>query len=145
MFEKIHIHLKRILYRLRRDYLTLNNIVLATAIFIALSWTWGSIEVMQQNYALQQTVDAKRQQLALEELRVATLGLEGKYYNSLEYQELAVRERLGKGLPGENVVIVPSTDQPESTQAAAKTQNKTSNFQEWTNFLFGGQRKDLQK
>ena len=145
MLETIQTQSKRFLYRLRRDYLTLNNIVLATAIFIALSWTWGSIEVMQQNYALQQTVDAKRQQLALEELRVATLGLEGKYYNSLEYQELAVRERLGKGLPGENVVIVPSTDQPEGTQAAAKTQNKTSNFQEWTNFLFGGQRKDLQK
>lgn len=145
MLETIQTQSKRFLYRLRRDYLTLNNIVLATAIFIALSWTWGSIEVMQQNYALQQTVDAKRQQLALEELRVATLSLEGKYYNSLEYQELAVRERLGKGLPGENVVIVPSTDQPENTQAAAKTQNKTSNFQEWTNFLFGGQRKDLQK
>jgi hypothetical protein len=145
MFEKIHTNSKRLLYHLRRDYLTLNNIVFAVAIVIALSWTWSSIDAMQQNYALQQSVDVKKQQLELEHLRVSTLELEGKYYDSYEYQELAVRERLGKGLPGESAVIVPSTDQPDTQTTAATTPAQTSNFQQWMDFLFGSRAKSLQK
>ncbi len=138
MIQNIQINLKRFLYRLRRDYLTLNNVVVAVAIFIALNWTWSSIGVMRQNYELQQLVDQKQRSVALEKLRVTTLELEGKYYNSLEYQELAVRERLGKGMPGEHVIIVPSTDKTLAEKQAPVAKEQTSNFQEWMNFLFGG-------
>ena len=139
MLEKIQTQTKRLLYRLRRDYLTLNNIVTAGALLIALNWTWSSIEVMQQNYELQQSVDAKRRQVALEELRVGNLELEGKYYTTLEYQELAVRQRLGRGMPGERALIVPSTDAASVAQTAVTTTPPpASNFQEWTDFLFGG-------
>lgn len=146
MLDKIQTKLKPIIYRLRKDYLTLNNIVIAIALLIALNWTWNSIQTMQQNYELQQLVDSKRRQLTLEELRVATLELEGRYYDSLEYQELAVRERLGKGMPGERALIVPSTDREVSTAPVVKAQQaKSSNFQEWMNFLFGGRKQGLQK
>lgn len=147
MFDNIQIKAKRLLYRLRRDYLTLNNVVIVAALLIALNWTWSSIEVMQQNYQLQQLVDSKKQQVVLEELRVSTLELEGKYYNSLEYQELAVRERMGKGMPGEKAIIVPSTDGPTvtPTQKTTVTPKKSSNFQQWVNFLFGGRPNSLQK
>ncbi|OYX42379.1 hypothetical protein B7Y94_03615 [Candidatus Saccharibacteria bacterium 32-49-12] len=144
MLNKTQINLKRLVYRLRRDYLTLNNIVVVVALFISLNWTWNSIEVMQQNYQLQQSVDAKRQQVALESLRVDTLELESKYYTTLEYQELAVRERLGKAMPGEHVVIVPSTE--KSTNSAGtnrRAASEPSNLQQWRDFLFGGPR-DLQ-
>lgn len=146
MLNKIQTNYKRYLYRLRHDYLSMNNIVIGAALLIALSWTWNSMGAMQQNYELQQQINNKNQQLKIEELKVATLELESKYYESLEYQELAVRERLGKGMPGEKLLIVPSTDKPRAaTKETADTNSvKTSNLQEWINFLFGGRHKDLQ-
>lgn len=141
MQNTIKPHLRRLLYRLRHDFLTLNNIVITVAVFIALNWIWNSVSVMQQNYELQQLVDSKKYQVALETLHVETLELESKYYETLEYQELAVRERLGKGLPGERVVIVPSTDTAtDDTSTPRSTPPPASNFQEWVNFLFGTKR-----
>ena len=97
---------------------------------------------MQQNYQLQQSVDRKKQQLVLEQLQVDTLQLESRYYDTLEYQELAVRQRLGKGMPGERALILPSTDSTEAPQeTATATSPQTSNFQEWMNFLFGQRQK----
>ena len=144
MLDSLQIHIKRMIYRLRHDYLTLNNIVFAAALLIALSWTWNSVETMQQNYELQQTVDRKKQQLVLEQLHVDTLELEGRYYNTLEYQELAVRQRLGKGMPGERALIVPSTDAVEVVQnSTAPVSTQTSNVQEWMNFLLGRRQEGL--
>ena len=133
-----NLHLKRLLYRVQRDYLTVNNIVIVAAALLAISWAWGSIESMQQNYELQRAVDNKKQQLEVEKLKVALLNYEAKYYESEEYQELAVRQRLGKGIPGEKQLIVPSTDTTNPTQNTATTPQPISNFQQWMNFLFGG-------
>ena len=139
MLETLHTQSKRLLYRLRRDFLTLNNVVIVVALLIALNWTWNSIEVMQQNYELQQSVDAKRRQVELERLRVDTLQLESKFYTTLEWQELAVRERLGKGMPGEHALIVPSTvTNDEQAPEQTTTAPDDSNFQQWLRFLFGG-------
>ncbi|MDO4712304.1 MAG: hypothetical protein Q4B05_00090 [Candidatus Saccharibacteria bacterium] len=139
--------IKRFLYRLRRDYVTLNNAVIAAAACVALSWAWGSVESMQYNYRLQQMIDTKRQQAALETLRVSTLELEGKYYATREYQELALRQRLGLAYPGEQLLIVPSTDQPQSERRTrTEAPPQPSNVQQWMNFLFGAKRPEpLQK
>ena len=139
MFQKLKIHTKRLIYRLKNDLLTTNNVVFFVAIAVALSWTWSSVETMQQNYQLQQSVDRKKQQVTLEQLHVDTLELEGKYYKTLEYQELAVRQRLGKGMPGEKALIVPSTDieQVSYSPGIQKNSSQSSNFQEWVDFLFG--------
>jgi len=144
MIEKIQIKIKRLTYRIRRDYLTLNNVVVVVAIMIAISWAWGSIEVMQQNYALQQSVDTKRQQVAIEKLRVTNLELESKYFDSSEYQELAVRERLGYGMPGEKLLIVASTDKPIAIESSKPPAKEVSNFQQWQNLLLGSHQKTLQ-
>ncbi len=139
MLDKIQTQSKRLFYRLHRDYLTVNNVVIACALLIAFSWTWSSIEVMQQNYELQQSVDAKRRQVELEKLRVDNLQLEGKFYTTLEYQELAVRERLGKGMPGEHALIVPSTvTSKDTTDDVAAAVVDESNLKQWAKFLFGG-------
>ena len=139
MLDKIKTQTKRLIYRIRTDYLTLNNLVFLAAILIALNWTWNSVESMQQNYELQQNVDRKKQQLIIEQLKVDTLELEGRYYDTLEYQELAVRQRLGKGMPGESQLIVPSTDteQIEETENVDSPSRADDNFQEWMNFLLG--------
>ena len=134
---------KRLLYRVRHDYLTLNNVVVGVALCIALSWAWGSISAMQRNYELQQMVDRKRQQVELETLRVTLLEYESKYYESAEYLDLAVRQRLGLGSPGERQIIVGSTDDTTPEAFTARTisePQKESNFQQWMNFLFGGRR-----
>ncbi|MDO4780998.1 MAG: hypothetical protein Q4A34_01205 [Candidatus Saccharibacteria bacterium] len=133
--------IKRFTYRIRRDYLTPNNLVVAVAFFIALGWVWGSIEAMQRNYALQQSLDAKKQQVEVEKLRVTLLEYEGRYYQSYEYQELAARQRFGRGLPGERQLIVPSTDEATEQQPTTTPTEKTrSNFQQWMDFLFGKRR-----
>ena len=131
--------LKRLIYRIQHDYLTLNNVVIAAAILIAMSWAWGSIESMQKNYELQRSIDNKRQQVEIEKLQVALLEYESKYYQSEEYQELTIRQRTGKGLPGEKQLITQSFESATPAQKLASSAKRTdSNFQQWMNFLFGG-------
>ena len=134
--------IKRFLYRIRHDYLTMNNVVIAVAFLIAASWVWGSIESMQQNYQLEQMVESKRRSVELEKLRVANLELESKYFASHEYLDLAVRQRLGRGSPGENVLILPPANQ-EVTKPTIQSPAAPplSNFQQWMNFLFGARRR----
>ena len=131
--------LKRLIYRIQHDYLTLNNVVIAAAILIAMSWAWGSIESMQKNYELQRSIDNKRQQVEIEKLQVALLEYESKYYQSEEYQELTIRQRTGKGLPGEKQLITQSFESATPAQKLASSAKRTdSNFQQWMNVLFGG-------
>ena len=131
--------LKRLIYRIQHDYLTLNNVVIAAAILIAMSWAWGSIESMQKNYELQRSIDNKRQQVEIEKLQVALLEYESKYYQSEEYQELTIRQRTGKGLPGEKQLVTQSFENSTPAQKFVSNAKQTdSNFQQWMNFLFGG-------
>ena len=129
----------------------MNNIVIAVAFFIGASWAWGSIGMMQRNYDLQKQVDTKARQLKLTELETQNLAYEQRYYQSSEYQELEVRKRLGLANPGEHVLILPPNTQ-QAKEADAVVVNKpvralepTSDFQQWMNFLFGGNRQNLQK
>ena len=104
-----------------------------------MSWAWGSIESMQKNYELQRSIDNKRQQVEIEKLQVALLEYESKYYQSEEYQELTIRQRTGKGLLGEKQLITQSFESATPAQKLASSAKRTdSNFQQWMNFLFGG-------
>ena len=143
------INTRRIYYRIRHKYLTLNNVVVAVAFMIAASWVWGSLGVMQRNYTLQKEVDSKKRQLQLAELETRSLELEKRYYQTREYQELAVREDLGLVMPGERVLVLPvNTQSAKDADTPAKTQTVTagvpvSNFRQWVNFLFGGNNKSI--
>lgn len=128
----------------------MNNLVVVVAFLIAASWAWGSIGVLQKNYALQRVVDDKHREAKLIELQTENLAYEQRYYKSSEYQELALRERTGLALPGERVVVLP----PNSENAKAADAQRTSvvssdrikeidNFQQWMNFLFGGSRQNV--
>lgn len=138
-----HRQIHRTIYQLRHRLFTLNNIVIGVAFLIALSWIWGSLGVMQRNYTLQQTLGRKNQELQLATLETRNLELEQAYYKTYEYQELAVREKLGKGAPGEHVLILPPqptktpTTSSVSHAPAAQTGESPSNFEQWMDFLFG--------
>ncbi len=128
----------------------MNNIVVGVALIIGASWAWGSIGVMQRNYDLQKQLDNKNRQQILAELEVQNLTYQRKYFQSTEYQELAVRERLGLAAPGEKVVVLPpNSEEAKSSDSIIVSSKRTEvepigNLQQWTNFLFGGNRSKLE-
>jgi hypothetical protein len=137
------INIRRLYYHIRHKYFTLNNVVILLAFSIAAGWVWGSLGVMQRNYDLQKEVDLKQRQLQLAQVETASLELEQRYYKTREFQELAAREDLGLGLPGESILILPPNSQAAKDADKAFSTKKTvaveqvSNFQQWVNFLFG--------
>lgn len=120
--------------------MTLNNGVLLVALIITVSWMWGTVGAIQQNFVLQQQVDSLSQQIGYQDLENQTLTFENQYFNSNEYLELAARDHLGKANPGEKLLILPPTtvsDTSTSQQVVATPITKRSNFQQWVYFLFG--------
>jgi hypothetical protein len=143
------INIRRLYYHIRHKYFTLNNVVIVLAFSIAAGWVWGSLGVMQRNYDLQKEVDLKQQQLQLAQVETSSLELEQRYYRTREFQELAVRQDLGLGIPGEKVLILPPNTQAAKDADNKLTQKKVaviaqeSNFQQWVNFLFGNNGKKI--
>lgn len=129
-----------ILKRLR-ELSTLNNAVLLAAFLLAISWMWGTMEALQKNFTLQQTVDRTAQEVELLDLEAQMLEFEKRYYESDEYLELAARARLNVAAPGEKLLILPEntvtddTYQPQVTPAPPV--DPPSNFSQWMNFFFG--------
>lgn len=141
-----NINIQKIIYHLKHRYLTLNNVVIAIAFLIAASWVWGSLDMMQRNYALQKDLDYKKRQLQLAELQRDNFALQKSYYETAEYQELAVRESLGLVRPGEKALILPDNseaakEETSATKTAAVVE--PSNVEQWVNFLFGGYSKSI--
>lgn len=132
--------LRRLKYKISKDLLNLNNLVVAFAAIIAISWAWGSINAMQKNYTLQQEIDTKKKDKLVAEIQTKTLEYEQKYLKSREYQELAARDKLGLVYPGEKVLILPEQASASKLPDEVKDKDiqKDSNFRQWVNFLFGG-------
>ena len=142
MMNKHMLHIKRLMYHVKHRYFNLNSVVIAIAAVIALGWAWGSVSVMQRNYTLQRALDAKQRSLTLMELEVDTLEYQKRYYASAEYQELSAREHLGLANKGEKVLMLPENTQAAkefgtSTVVAAPNQAKSSNVEQWLDFLSG--------
>ncbi|NCU37641.1 hypothetical protein EOL96_01070 [Candidatus Saccharibacteria bacterium] len=142
------LRLRTTLRHLWYRYATMNNIVMAVGVFIAIGWAWGSITTMQRNFALQREVDAQSRQLELTSLEVETLQYQQNYYRSDEYKDLSAREHLGLASPDEKVLLLPpnSDAAKRDSLASASTDllplqsraTPTSNFDQWMNFLLGG-------
>jgi len=141
------INIQKLVYHIRHKYLTLNNMVIAIAFLIAASWIWGSLGMMQRNYSLQKDVDYKKRLLELTQLQRDNLSLQKNYYQTAEYQEIAVRDSLGLVRPGEKALVLPNNSQAaidaDTAKATQSTQTKTSNLEQWVNFLFGGYSKSI--
>lgn len=143
-----HINIQKIIYHVRHKYLTLNNVVILAAFLIAAGWVWGSLGVMQRNYNLQKDIDYKKRQLQLTQLQRDNLALQKNFYQTREYQELAVRDSLGLVLPGEKALVLPLNSEAAKNADKAKTTTPTarvttSNLGQWVNFLFGGYSKSI--
>lgn len=147
--------LYKLLQHLWHRYGTLNNVVVAIALVIAAGWAWGSVTMMQRNFALQKQYDARKRDMELTSLQVATLEYQRNYYKSDEYKELAAREQFGVAAPGEKVLqLPPNTVQAKKYDTNAQIQSNpdsrvkegsaASNFQQWMDFLLGNTAKRLQ-
>jgi hypothetical protein len=141
------ININKIIYTVRHKYLTLNNVVILVAFLIAASWVWGSLGMMQRNYNLQKEVDFKKRELQLTELQRDNLSLQKNYFETAEYQELAVREALGLVRPGERALILPdNSDAAKNANRSNTVQTaniQRTNLEQWVNFLFGGYSKSI--
>ena len=127
---------RRAKYYFSNDILTLSNIIMGSVIVVSIVWVWGSISAMEKNYAIQKKLELKQRQALIEEINYQTLQYEQKYLKSSEYQELAVREKLGLALPGEHVLVLPKY--PEEKKKQQIETSKQSTFTQWMNFIFGG-------
>ncbi len=132
---------KKFYYHIKHKYLTMNNIVIGVGLLIATGWVWGSVTMMQRNYALQRDVDAQKRQAEILDLQVANMQFEQNYYKSDEYKDLAAREHLGLASPGEKMLILPANSaaaKRDETPAVQQAVNAPpSNFDQWINFLIG--------
>jgi hypothetical protein len=87
----------------------------------------------------------------LAELQKDSLELQKRYYETNEYKELAARESLGLVMPGEKVLILPENSESAKEADSKKMGSvndtvaveKTSNLEQWLNFLFGGYSKSI--
>ena len=132
--------LRQIKYKMKHDFLTVENVVLAIAIILCFIWTFQSIKAMSRNWELSEKLTAERKELELLKIEVAAAELENEYYRSEEYQELMARRELDKKLEGENMVVMPENSEGAKNKYKSSTtevaEKKYSNFEKWRMFLF---------
>ncbi len=141
--------IKRLIYHIRYQYVTMNNVVLVIAAVIAISWAWSSVEAVQRNYELQKEVNDKKQQATLVQLQAQNLQFEQQYYKSNEYLELQAKSELGLAEPGEKLLILPKnsaavvaeSNNEDTTSVKATATPAQPPLQQWLDFLFGAKAK----
>ncbi|MBQ1387573.1 hypothetical protein IIY68_02170 [Candidatus Saccharibacteria bacterium] len=131
---------RRTKFKLKRDFFTLENIVLALAIILCLTWTYQSIAAMSRNWGLSETLITEKKELELLSIEVEAEELENEYYKTNEYQELMARKILDKKLSGENMVVMPENSEAAKNKhkvaKVEKTEKEYSNFEKWMMYLF---------
>ena len=132
--------LRRVKFKMKHDFFTVENIVLLVAIALCLMWTYQSIAAMSRNWELSETLMREKKELELLSVEVETAELENEYYKTEEYQELMARKFLDKKLDGENMVIMPENSEEaknkHKVEKSEKTEKTYSNFEKWMMYLF---------
>lgn len=131
---------RRLKFKIKRDYLSVENVILVLAIFLCLMWTYQSIMAMSRNWSLTERLTTEKKSLDLLKVEVETAELENEYYKTDEYQELLARKYLDKKLPGENMVVMPANSERAKnlhrTTSVVKQARDYSNFEKWMMYLF---------
>ena len=139
--EKLKTRVRQLVYRVRKNYLTLNNMVLVMALVLCASWAWAAVVTMSRNWELERKLESRQLYLAKLQLVIANLELEQEYFRTVEYQELMARAKQGKMLPGETMVVLPENSK-EAREKYARAEvvevRERSNFEVWMGFLFRG-------
>ena len=132
--------LRKLKYRLKHGFFSIENVVLLIAIVMCLTWTYQSIEAMSRNWELTDRLNTDKKSLELLKVEVEAAELENEYYMTNEYQELAARRLANKQLPGENMVALPENSEVAKNKhkvvAVAKEEKEYSNVEKWWMYLF---------
>ena len=113
----LKLKLRKLFFRLKHGFFSIENIVLIIAIILCLIWTYQSILAMSRNWVLTERLSSNQHTLELLKVEVETLTLENEYYKTTEYQELAARKLLNKKLNGEQLVLLPENSSVEIGRA----------------------------
>ena len=137
---KINNWFRRLNYRLRHDFFTIENMVLLAAIILCLVWTYQSVTAMSRNWELSERLTTERKELELLSVEVEAEELENDYYRSEEFQELMARKYLDKKLADENMVVMPANSEEaknkHKTVEVEVEEKEYSNAEKWMMFLF---------
>ncbi len=139
LFEQVLTRLRRFRFLAKRDILTLRNIVDVGAVIVCIFFAWGLITSISRNWQLEQKLREHQLSAKKTQIEVDTLKLEQEYYKTAEYQELIARQKLGKMLPGETMVILPQNSEQALSKYAPNTDSdltEQSHFMQWVNLLF---------
>ena len=138
--NKIKTQFRRLKYKLKHDFLTVENVVLVLAIVLCLVWTYQSITAMSRNWSLTERIVTEKKELELLTVEVEAAELENEYYSTNEYQELLARKYLDKKIPGENMVIMPENSveakNKHKTVEVKQEEKEYTNFEKWMMYLF---------
>lgn len=138
--NKLKLKWRRVKFKLKHDFFSVENVVLVLAVGLCLMWTYQSVAAMSRNWELTERLTAEKKELELLNIEVEAGELENEYYKSSEYQELLARKYLDKKLPGENLVVMPENSevaQNKHNATEVKQQEKSySNFEKWMMYLF---------
>lgn len=97
-------------------------------------------QTIHRNYELGHQIDSLHQQIGQLNDQKQELAYDIQYYKTDSYKDREARSQLGLQLPGENVVIIPSSStapQPSADIEPKKTGAPKSNLQQWMDFLAG--------
>jgi cell division protein FtsB len=121
-----------------RYRLTGSSIINALGAVVIVSLVISLAQTVHRNYQLgRQINDLKGETELLKEQR-DELSYNIQYYKTDSFRDREARAKLGLQLPGENVVIIPSTaPKPGPAPLPGKTNSKQSNLQQWFDFLGG--------
>ena len=133
--------IRRLNYKVRHDFLAVENVVLVLAVVLCLMWTYQSIMAMSRNWELSEKLTTERKELELISVEVEAAELENEYYKTDEYQELMARQHLDKKWPGENMVVMPENSEVAKNKHKTNTvvaveEREYTNFEKWMKFLF---------
>ena len=131
---------RRLNYKMRHDFLAVENIIFVLAVVLCLLWTYQSITAMSRNWTLSEKLTTERKELELLSVEIETAELENEYYQTSEYQELSARKYLDKQYPGEKMVVLPANSetarQKHQSAPVVQQEQQYSNFEKWMKFLF---------
>jgi len=140
--EQIQKLVNKIPYKQLQDVRAVGLIIFGV---IVLMITWSGIGTIQTNYNLQKQISQLSQENSNQQLENNNLTLENQYYNTSQYIELQARALLGKGAPGETLILVSKTaaynqlaPEPKAVTSSTSSQKPKyqQNFEAWMSFYF---------
>lgn len=129
------------------SFLDGRSLMLYAVVIVALSVTWSSLKIIQQNYELQKQIVEIQQKVDIQQQTNKNQSFKNQYFKSDVYLDLAARRYFGKASPGESVIVIPkdvARSYIHPTKASQNADTKTTkstnpqivqNWQSWINFF----------